>query len=66
MAPCHPAQYVPCLHALAILLNQALTGIFHKVTMSDVYEGHFIPAGSTVIPNVWYVPYPSSESFGLS
>ncbi|KAH9983873.1 cytochrome P450 [Russula vinacea] len=27
--------------------------IFHKVTMSDVYEGHFIPAGSTVIPNVW-------------
>ena len=23
---------------------------------SDVYEGHFIPAGSLVIPNVWYVP----------
>ncbi|KAH9983872.1 cytochrome P450, partial [Russula vinacea] len=28
-------------------------GVSHKVIKSDVYEGHFIPAGSTVIPNVW-------------
>ncbi|KAH9056871.1 cytochrome P450 [Lactarius vividus] len=25
----------------------------HKVTKSDVYEGYCIPAGSTIIPNVW-------------
>ena len=30
------------------------TGVFHKAIKSDVYEGHFIPAGSIVIPNVWY------------
>ena len=23
---------------------------------SDIYEGYVIPAGSIVIPNVWYVP----------
>ncbi|KAH9983874.1 cytochrome P450 [Russula vinacea] len=27
--------------------------VFHKAIKSDVYEGHFIPAGSIVIPNVW-------------
>ncbi|KAH9983875.1 cytochrome P450 [Russula vinacea] len=27
--------------------------VSHKVIKSDVYEGYFIPAGSTVIPNVW-------------
>ncbi|KAH9008693.1 cytochrome P450 [Lactarius deliciosus] len=25
----------------------------HMVTKSDVYEGYYIPAGSTIIPNVW-------------
>ncbi|KAH9980598.1 cytochrome P450 [Russula compacta] len=25
----------------------------HRVTQNDVYEGHLIPAGSIVIPNVW-------------
>jgi hypothetical protein len=33
-----------------------LAGVSHRVTKSDVYEGFFIPAGSTVIPNVWYAP----------
>jgi len=28
-------------------------GVPHKVTVSDVYEGYLIPAGSTVIPNAW-------------
>jgi len=28
-------------------------GIYHRVTQNDVYEGYFIPGGSTVIPNVW-------------
>ncbi|KAN0130018.1 Cytochrome P450 [Lactarius tabidus] len=25
----------------------------HRVTESDAYEGYFIPAGSTIIPNAW-------------
>ena len=31
-----------------------LTGGPHRVTASDVYEGYYIPAGSTIIPNAWY------------
>src|SRR5579863_3972503 len=31
-----------------------LVAAAHRVTKSDVYEGHFIPAGSMIIPNVWY------------
>jgi len=46
LSSCPVAQHGP--HKLA--------GLSHRVTQSDVYEGHFIPAGSTVIPNVWYVP----------
>jgi Cytochrome P450 len=30
-------------------------GIPHRLTSDDVYEGHFLPAGSTVIGNAWYV-----------
>jgi hypothetical protein len=33
---------------------------------SDVYEGHFIPAGSIVIPNVWYALFPLCVSFDSS
>ena len=33
-----------------------LTGGPHKVTVSDVYEGYYIPAGSIIIPNAWYAP----------
>ncbi|KAF8268432.1 cytochrome P450 [Lactarius quietus] len=25
----------------------------HRVTEDDIYEGHHIPAGSTILPNVW-------------
>ncbi len=38
----------------------ALTGLSHRVTKSDVYEGYYIPAGSIVIPNVWYATLPTS------
>ena len=34
-----------------------LTGVPHKVTESDIYEGYYIPAGSTIIPNAWYASY---------
>jgi len=32
-----------------------IIGVYHRVTQNDVYDGYFIPAGSTVIPDVWYV-----------
>ncbi|KAH9162257.1 cytochrome P450, partial [Lactarius sanguifluus] len=28
-------------------------GVPHKVMVSDIYEGYYIPAGSTVISNTW-------------
>ncbi|KAI0932004.1 hypothetical protein AcV5_004645 [Taiwanofungus camphoratus] len=30
-------------------------GIAHKVIENDVYEGRFIPKGTTVLPNVWAI-----------
>ena len=30
-----------------------LSGVPRRVTESDVYEGYYIPAGSTIIPNAW-------------
>ncbi|KAI9445989.1 cytochrome P450 [Lactarius indigo] len=28
-------------------------GVPHRVIASDIYEGYYIPAGSTIIPNIW-------------
>ena len=33
-----------------------LAGIPHAVTEDDVYEGYFIPKGTVVFGNMWYVP----------
>jgi len=30
-----------------------LTAVPHRVVESDVYDGYYIPVGSTIIPNVW-------------
>lgn len=30
-------------------------GIPHTTTQDDVYEGYFIPKGSMVLANIWYV-----------
>ena len=44
----------------------ALTGGQHRVTVDDVYEGYYIPAGSIIIPNVWYAshscPFPMRQT----
>src|ERR1700730_14967184 len=47
---------------VTVRLPHNLTGVAPRATKSDVYEGHFIPAGSIIIPNVWYVPPCTSES----
>ncbi|KAI0295325.1 CyP450 monooxygenase [Multifurca ochricompacta] len=43
-------------------------GLPHRVMEDDVYEGHFIPAGSTIMANVWAmmhdpVIFPESDRF---
>lgn len=30
--------------------------IVHQSTEDDVYDGYFIPKGTMVMPNTWYVP----------
>jgi cytochrome P450 len=30
-------------------------GLPHLVTEDDVYEGHLIPKGAMLIPNIWFV-----------
>ena len=49
--------YLPYLNAV---LNEvyrwnpaAPLGVAHRLTQDDVYEGHYIPQGTTVIPNIW-------------
>ena len=37
-------------------------GVPHVSTEDDIYEGHFIPAGAIIMPNIWFV---SVFIFGL-
>lgn len=36
-------------------LTSAETGFPHRVSEDDIYNGYYIPKGSLVIPNQWYV-----------
>jgi len=43
-------------------------GVPTRVTQDDVYQGHFIPAGATVVQNIWAICrdpsiYPNPETF---
>ena len=37
------------------LIRSRSSGTPHRLMEDDVYEGWFIPAGTTVIDNPWYV-----------
>jgi hypothetical protein len=34
-----------------------LTAIPHRLIVADVYKGYYLPAGSIVIGNTWYVDW---------
>lgn len=34
--------------------NVTPTAVYHRLMVDDVYNDFFLPAGATVIPNVWY------------
>lgn len=34
--------------------NVTPTAVYHRLMVDDVYNDYFLPAGATVIPNVWY------------
>ncbi|CCM01420.1 uncharacterized protein FIBRA_03471 [Fibroporia radiculosa] len=43
-------------------------GVPHRLTEDDEYDGHHLPAGSTIIPNIWVMTrkpeiYPDPERF---
>jgi cytochrome P450 len=51
----------PNLPYVEALMNEVLRfssilpqGVPHKVRENDVFQGYTIPAGSIVMPNIWY------------
>lgn len=46
-----PTGKPPLAFACAIL--NAAIGVPHRVTMEDVFQGHTIPANTTIIVNIW-------------
>jgi hypothetical protein len=56
--PVAPLGRFLCVAGITSLVtcdSGAFTGVPHRVTESDTYEGYHIPAGSTTIPNAWCV-----------
>ncbi|KAK1223032.1 hypothetical protein PQX77_014109 [Marasmius sp. AFHP31] len=48
--------FVNALIAETLRWNPATpTGVDHRALNDDMYEGYFIPAGATIVPNVWVV-----------
>ena len=35
-------------------LNVAPLGVAHRTTADEEFRGYFIPAGTVVMPNIWY------------
>ncbi|EIN09014.1 cytochrome P450 [Punctularia strigosozonata HHB-11173 SS5] len=46
--------YVDCVIRETYRWNPAAPiGVAHRLTQDDVYEGMFIPEGTTILPNIW-------------
>ncbi|KAJ3558603.1 hypothetical protein NM688_g820 [Phlebia brevispora] len=68
----HDTQKMPYLHAVIKEVMRwrpmGPMGIPHRSVEDDVYEGHFIPAGTLIVPNVWTMHhdecvYPDAQTF---
>ena len=61
--------YLECVIREVYRWNPAAPlGVAHQLSQDDVYEGYFIPKGTTVIPNIWAMlhdpeMYPEPFSF---
>lgn len=38
-------------------------GVYHRLTANDIYEDYFLPAGSTVVGNIWCVIFSPNQNF---
>lgn len=38
---------------IMVITGKRLTGVPHRLIVDDVWEDYFIPAGSTVLSNIW-------------
>ncbi|KAL4061713.1 cytochrome P450 [Scleroderma yunnanense] len=41
--------------SLDVCLSSALIGFPHRVSEEDIHDGYYIPKGSLVIPNLWFM-----------
>jgi hypothetical protein len=53
--PVAPIGKRTCFIMSEIELIIYIVGVPHTITQDDIYEGYFLPAGSTVFGNTWYV-----------
>jgi cytochrome P450 len=60
-----PLGKSPSLHRLHTYKSTRL-GVVHCSTEDDEYEGYFIPKGTMIIPNVWYVASPLDQGRPLT
>lgn len=48
--------YVEALYREVMRWRPAVPlGVPHATTQDDIYDGYYIPKGTTVISNIWYV-----------
>lgn len=58
--PVFPEGETPVLlHRMTL---RSLVAIPHSLVEDDVYEGYYLPKGSIIVPNNWYVSFSSSSA----
>ena len=55
MAAYRATRYVEGMIQHCIVHESISVGVPHRLTQDDLHEGYFIPKGSVVIANIWYV-----------
>lgn len=55
MECCGPNWYVASRFEEATYLTVSFPAVPHRAMEDDIHDGYFIPKGSLIIPNIWYV-----------